>query len=441
VRPIPRDPEAPRDETFDLPEKILCSSTDRMVSIGMESDASDGQGRIMVFFQGHIDEEILARAVDLTMRAEPILTYRFVNHPWRPYWQRTAQVEQKCHFKVMEGTSSDKEFSDFMARPLSPTQAPQIRVRVFRSDNDVLCIRLNHMIMDGGGAIAYLSMLSSLYRELERDPEYLPTVNLERMQIPREVLRRGGLLPAIRGLPSIQVPGSTWGINREGGDCSGRAFITRTILPDRLAAIRSYAREEGVTINDVLLTALYRSLFVLVDPPMGQPLRAEVPINLRRYLPDGKRAIGNVAGIYFITIDRRDGEDFKGTLQRVHGILEKKKERQEELAEMLFIELVLFPGMFLIEGLAKFTNFQIAHPVLSNLGIIDPKVVDFGNVPVEDVHFFGPVQLPPGVGMGASTFHQRMTLSFSYCDTAVRPSTMEQLFDLILEELPGRMPC
>jgi NRPS condensation-like uncharacterized protein len=234
------------------------------------------------------------------------------------------------------------------------------------------------------------------------------------------------------------VPGATWGIEGEGEDSSGHAFITRTVLPERLAVIRSYAREKGVTINDVLLTALYRALFLLVQPPLGQPLRAEVPVNLRRYLPEGKRAIGNVAGIYFITIDRREDEDFEGTLRRVHAALDRKKERQEELAEMLFIELVLFPGMFLMKGLAKFTDVQIEHPVLSNLGVIDPQAVDFGNVSVEDAHFFGPVQLPPNVGMGASTFRQRMTLSFSYCDTAVAPNTMDRLFYLILEELPGR---
>lgn len=438
VRPIPKDPRDLESGFLDLPDKILCSSTDRMISIGMESEASDGQGRIVIYFQGHLDEKTLAKAVDLSARAEPILTYRFVNDPWRPYWQRTGKAEQECLFTIVESTTSEQGFSDFMSKPLSPFQAPQIRVRLFRSGNDVLCIRLNHMIMDGGGSIAYLSLLSSLYRELEKDPDHLPTINVERMQIPREVLRRGGLVPAIRGLPSIQVPGSTWGIRGEGEDRSGRAFIARTVLPDRLAVIRSYARGRGVTINDVLLTALYRALFILVDPPMGRPLRAEVPINLRRYLPEGKRAIGNVAGIYFVTIDRRVGEDFAGTLQRVHRLLEKKKERQEELAEMLFIELVLFPGMFLIKGLARSTNFQITHPVLSNLGAIDPKVVDFGQVPVEDVHFFGPVQLPPSVGMGASTFRQRLTLSFSYCDTAVRTSTMDRLFDLILDELPGK---
>lgn len=52
-----------------------------MISIGMESEASDGQGRIVIYFQGHLDEKTLAKAVDLSARAEPILTYRFVNDP------------------------------------------------------------------------------------------------------------------------------------------------------------------------------------------------------------------------------------------------------------------------------------------------------------------------------------------------------------------------
>jgi NRPS condensation-like uncharacterized protein len=426
------------EKDLELPHRIASSSTDRIMSMSLENNASDGQGRVLIFFDGRLNETLLERAVKMTLEAEPILTYRFVAHPWRPYWQRVEEKDRASCFKIMECSPSSPELSDFLTEPVSPSHSPQVRVGLFRSDKDILCIRMNHMIMDGGGAIAYLALLSSSYRDLEKDPAHRPTANIDRARSPRQVLRRGGLLTAIKGLPGLQVPGPPWGIPKNSDDRSGRAIMIRKIDPDRSGIIRSYAREKGVSVNDVLLTAFYRSLFIIVDSPRNLPLRIEVPINLRRYLPPGRSAvIGNLSAVYYPTIDRRDNERFEDTLQRVHRAVEVKKKRQEELAEMLFIELVLLPGMFLIKGLAKFVEFEIAHPVLSNLGIIDPEAVNFGMVPVDDVHFLGPVHFPPNVGMGVNTFQQKMTLSLTYCDTAIAPNTMDHLFELFLDELPG----
>ncbi|HUV25492.1 MAG TPA: hypothetical protein VMW26_08700, partial [Methanomassiliicoccales archaeon] len=212
----------------------------------------------------------------------------------------------------------------------------------------------------------------------------------------------------------------------------------RQIEPERLAIIRSYAKEKGVTMNDVLLTAFCRSLFIICDPPLNRRLRVEVPTNLRRYLPEGReKIISDISAVYFLTIDRRDDESFEETLQRVHQDIDKKKRNQVELAEMLLLELALLPGTFFLRKLKEYTNFKIAHPALSNLGMIDHEVADFGPVPVKDLQMIGPTLFPPNIGLGVNTFHQRMTLSLSYCDSAIDAKIMDHFLRLFLDELPG----
>lgn len=420
-----------------LPERIPSSTTDRIMSLSQEGGSSDGQGRTLVYFRGHVDEARLARAVELAMEAEPVLGYRFASEARVPCWQRPDGEEREAPFSIEPVPPSGIERSPFLWAPLSPQRPPQVRVGLFRSRDDVMCVRINHVVMDGGGVIAYLALLSSLYRALEADPHHRPAVNLARARGPREVLRRGGLLPAVRGLGTLRLPGLSWGI--EGGDDrTGRAFMCRHIGPERLQALRAYARGQGATMNDVVLAAFYRALFAVADPPRGRPLRIEVPVNLRRYLPPGGEGfIGNLSGVYFPCIDRRDGEGFEDTLRRVHRAVEGKKRRREELAQMLFIETALLPGMSAVRTLAKATGFEVANPVLSNLGVIDPAVVDFGSAVVEDVRMLGPVHFPPNVGMGVSTFREVMTVSLIYSDTAVSPRTLERLLDAFLAELPG----
>jgi NRPS condensation-like uncharacterized protein len=420
-----------------LPIRVPSTSIDQIMS--MENDTMDGQARILVYFRGHVDEERLARAVRLSIEAEPILGYRFVNDPRRPYWQRVDEKDWVSIFSMTERSPSDPELYEFMVDPVLPERAPQVKVGLFRSEDDLLCIRTNHMIVDGGGGIQYLALLSSIYRELEKDPLYRPRVNPSGRPGPRQVLKQVGLLSAIRALPKTRVPGAAWGVKRTSDDLSKKTFMIRQIGPERLSFLRSYAREKGVTLNDVLLTAFCRSLFVICDPPMNQRLRVEVPTNLRRYLPAERAgAIGDISAVYFIAIDRRNDQNFEETLKRVHREMDKKKKDRTELAEMLLLELVLLPGIAFVKRMKELAIFKIAHPVLSNLGVIDPGAVDFGTIPVEDVRPMGPTQFTPNIGLGVSTFRQRMTLSLSYCSSAMDPKTMDRFLELFLDQLPGR---
>ena len=225
VCPILTRFKAKDDDHVELPQRLPSSSIDQIMNLGTVD--MDGQARILVFFDGHVDERRLARAARLTIEAEPILGYRFVDDRWRPYWQRVNEKDWSRLFVMVECSPSDSDLFNFMVDPVLPEQAPQIRVGLFRSDCDILCIRSNHMAIDGGGAIQYLSLLASLYRELEKNPHYCPKANMCGRQGPRQVLKQTGLLPAISALFKLQKPGSGWGIPRISDDMSRRTFTIR----------------------------------------------------------------------------------------------------------------------------------------------------------------------------------------------------------------------
>jgi NRPS condensation-like uncharacterized protein len=419
------------------PDRVMSTTVDQFMS--MEAGNMDGQTRALVFFRGHLDEVRLLRAVRLTLDAEPMLGYRFVSDARRPYWEKVDERDWAEFFETCDCSPSDPGLLSFMVRPVPPDKAPQIRVRLFRSEGDVLCIRSNHMTMDGGGAMLYLGLLSSVYRRLGSDPQYRPEARPPFRPGPRHVLGQTGLLPAVKALMKVRPPGAEWGMPRTGDDLSRQCFAIRRIGPERLEAIKRYARERGATVNDVLLAAYCRSLFEVLDPPTGKRFRVEVPVNLRRYLPDGSAGVvGDLSAVYFLNIERRPGEGFDDTLRRARLAIEAKKRNRTELGEMLLLELVLLPGMPVIRGLQRMVNFKIAHPALSNLGVVDPEVVNFGDVEVDDLQLIGPTLYPPNIGLGVSTFRRRMTLNMNVCSAAVDGGTVDRLLDLVLEELPGK---
>jgi len=407
------------------------------MAITYSGEAMGGQGHVRVLFRGRVDEERLARAVHLAIEAEPILGYRFAVDGRRPCWHHTGEKEWAAPFEVFE-TPDDQCLLDFLADPALPDRPPQVRAGLFRSQNDLLCIKLNHVVMDGGGLFRYLALLSSLYRRLGEEPGYRPPNRVPRRHGPRQVLRHAGLLPAVRALTCLRLPPPALPIPGVSSDRSRQAFVLRQVGAKHLAALLSYAREQGATVNDVLLAAFCRALFATCEAPPGRPFRVEVPVSLRRDLPEESTGdLSNLTGLYAITIDRRPDEPFEETLARVRAGMEREKANRTELGEMLFVEMLLLPGPSFVERLMGRTGYAFSHPSISNLGSIDPRVVDFGPHPVEDVQVFGPILFPPNIGVCVSTFGQRMSLTLHYCSSAVDPDLMEGFLGRFVDELLG----
>ncbi len=76
----------------DIPDRIQGEVTDCAVSyIGALCDMMI---QMELELDHRLDDERLARAVELTFDAEPVLGCRFVKHPKMPYWERLKPDER-----------------------------------------------------------------------------------------------------------------------------------------------------------------------------------------------------------------------------------------------------------------------------------------------------------------------------------------------------------
>jgi NRPS condensation-like uncharacterized protein len=190
-------------------------------------------------------------------------------------------------------------------------------------------------------------------------------------------------------------------------------------------------------MGDVLLTAYYRALFEVINPPENVPLPLMVPVNLRRYIPGGRsEGLCSLTAGYFPQIVRNKADSFEETLARVHVLMGGNKSKQEELGQLFLMELAFAPGNLVPRLLDPFLSSVFTTPSFSNIGVVDPGIADFGGVPIRDMIPAGPMTSPPHFVLGSSTFNGEMTLSSTVCGTEAYLYMVESFFEALTRELP-----
>ena len=89
----------------------------------------------------------------------------------------------------------------------------------------------------------------------------------------------------------------------------------------KVDALRSYCRAKGATVNDAVLTAMYRVLFRILTLKSGEALQIPIMVDMRRYL-GGKpefKSLTNLTSMVSTQLDYRPDESFEDTLARARA--------------------------------------------------------------------------------------------------------------------------
>ena len=216
-----------------------------------------------------------------------------------------------------------------------------------------------------------------------------------------------------------------------------------------LDIMKSYAKARNATINDLILTAIYRAMFKLSKPPYGVPMDIPVTLDLRKYLPNHKaQAIRNFSSGMVIRMDRRPHESFEDTLQRIMVMTKDIKDKHPNVDNIRMadvIEKMNFPLICsyfrtmsqVIDYVSHnpFLVLQKGSPVLSNFGFVSKSPIKFGKNTVTDAYIVPPVVRSPGILLVASTYNGIISLGVGYYKPSARRSDMQGLLDKIRDEL------
>lgn len=417
--------------------------------------ATNSQIQSVIKLDGRLDFEKLSRAVRLSVDAEPVLGCRFVRDV-PPYWKRLDNIDHVNFCSMEEAESPEEAAVRFLKSPLDMDRGPMLMVRLIRSgQGDMLAIKLNHTCTDGAGAKEYLPLLAHIYSCIDENGYYEPMPHARSRKDHEKIFRALGIRFPLLDNSLVEAPHTVWPFPWERSlpkfswkpewKTDETCFALHRLPYGQLDLLHKYGKERGATINDLILTAFYRAMFKLAQPPYGIPMDIALSVDLRRYLPDKKaEAIRNLSGGIVLRIARLLGEPFEGTLSRVAAAMKYKKSMNpgyqsatgSDRAEMINFRQTLAYFKW-VSTLAKIISPLCFYcsPGLSNMGYISESLIKFGKATATDICMIPPAIRAPGILLVACSYDGVLTFTMGYYKGAVKRKHVEKLLAMVAEEL------
>jgi len=398
------------------------------------------QIQMVITFAQHLDTDVLKKAVRLSLDAEPILRCQFIENDKQPYWQPFDNPDEIQWFEFVQNDSKQAAIEQFLKSPFY-YEEQMLCVQLIRvNDNDILCVKIAHACSDAAGLKQYLQLLAEIYSNLLKDSRYKPEPNTKRRLDQKSYFEALGIKDPLALLdPNDQPLPATWAFPFYGVESKEIHFSMRRFAGESFDRIRAFGKAHAVTINTIILTSFFRSMFQLLNPPAGDDREICVTMDLRRFFKTNpSQDICNLAVITIARICRVEPESFLETLKRVSKTMDELKHAQVELSEAVKTE-----AQEAIEYSQLHALFQAARPViietgkfsptLGNTGIINP--LQFGQITANDAYLIPPTTNVPGFMLAVSTYNRTLTLSTSYYEPSHRTEDVNALMDFMADEL------
>lgn len=404
---------------------------------------------IIAEFESALDDNILRQAVLQSLQAEPVLACRFDDTQAPPCWMPIQLYKPEDWLRISSTDSAENSIRHFIEE-LPLEEGRQLLVQLIHSPTaDVLCIKLDHACCDGGGAKAYLKLLCGIYNGLYLEQTGSGGQGLEKgitSRFPerssKQVYEAAGIQDIRQAykpekdmpLPSVTIP------FQEG--TSGQARYTIIRVP--FADLRP--REEGFTINDMLLAALTRVLAGLEhgSSDHNEDIRqtaVNLTIDLRRYFPSGQQpGVCNLSGMEKLAVPIPPDEEFGQTVKRVHETMAAVKGSSPGLhsaVSMDFLARLPYPQAqaMLLQASSRVKAAGQSAPIFSNLGWIVSDKLQFGEASARRIYAVTPAMHAPAFMLGASSYGEELTLAASYFEQERSREAVRLLLEAIADQL------
>jgi NRPS condensation-like uncharacterized protein len=299
------------------------------------------------------------------------------------------------------------------------------RIRLIRSENDLLCVSFNHTISDAYGVKSFGSLLSGLYRSgTGAEKNHPPGTTHDRSL--KGILSLFTNDELITAAARVRSSEGVWTIPFASLSVGKSQYGTETIGQPVFSALRRYAHEHSYTVNDLLLASYILALAETASPRPGTCNPVLTSIDLRRYLPPGSApSLANFSVAFELPFLMPDPIDPTDIVCQIHDLMASCKAGHAGIGAAVLLDTEFDAGFRKVErklaDMEEKTRQGLLqkNPFFTNLGVIPEGVVDYG-IPVRDAWMLGPVEYPPGFCLAASTFRDRLTLSAGYSGAALQ---------------------
>lgn len=397
-------------------------------------DFNDRMVHVELHYDFEIDIEALKTVLICFFEKAPVLHSSFKDNHVSPYWiVKPYTIEDVL--TVAYPDDLEKAVDDFLTQYLPPDSDLQMKIAVFFKDGtSTLCVVENHMCMDGGDFKYFMKALCENYNayvekgispiELREGTRSYEAVYEDFSKTEQRMARN--LYKNVCAKDEHKFPLTPDSIR-------DRSFIAkRKISAETFDKIRAAGKKHGATVNDMLLTAYFYSLYELAGYDPSDSVTISCAIDLRRHIKDvSDEGLTNHTAFMQCNIPER-GRDIFETLQ--YAVQSSQKFKHDKFMGLYGLPLLKL-GYSILPHAASEEIIKIGYsnPLLamSNIGILESdKLALQGHEPT-DGFMTGAVKYKPYALLSVTSLRKELTISMCVRGNDEDRAIVERFFDLM----------
>ena len=362
--------------------------------------------RFILHYPGFLNPDILCAAAKAVIGDVEVLHSSFIANSQSCHWRVNPNYPLSDYFALLECDGDPVKVACSLAvQPVGHKDPCQLHVTLINGgESCAVLVRISHLVVDGSDGKYLLNMLAEAYRIIEenRDIEELVVKDGSRSAINayRELS-----LQELRTLMKMPFNGVKtiypFGDPKEQG---ALRMLRCTIPAELLGQARLKAKAVGASVNDLLLTACYRS-YAKTNGLEGA-MSISGMVDLRQHCKDGvSEGLSNMSGGLSTTLEYVPGSSFgENLLEIARQTAEAKRNPLSGLdgIPMIHTATKTAPMWFLLK--AADLIYASMSLSLTNLGNIPCEPLTMGGLKPCGGVFGGPLKRKPSVQVGAASF-------------------------------------
>lgn len=391
-------------QMWDKMQYLFRNYYDRMIHISAE-------------MEGDLDVDSFIKAVDLLVHKVEILRCSFKPNPVCPYWLLTANYNIKDYIKVVSSDNIEEELDKALTGFIPYDSEVQLRVTLVKGTNKCgYAILLNHMCADGGDSKYLMGKLTELYADFVKGGDGTKIKIKQGTRENRQLYDRMPIEKAKQAKKLYKnISQSKIKVKFPFTPTDGAEKIQIFKMPVEgqfLNDLNAARKKHNATINDVALTAFFRTLYYYLSGKQ-KDFNIVSMMDLRRYCGGETLGVTNMTGFAPCSITVNE-EPFTTTLAKVKKEMEKNK--QDEFMGLYSLPLLKLAFTILpyaISEIAIKIGYQNPLIGMSNIGIMEREKFELEGTKMIKGFMTGASKYKPYMQLTAITFDQTITFAIA----------------------------
>ena len=362
--------------------------------------------RFVLQYPGFLDPDILCAATKAVIGDVDVLHASFVANSQICHWRVNTNYQVSDYFSILECDGDPvKAACSFSVQPVGHKDRCQFQVTLVNgSESCAVVVRISHLVVDGGDGKYLLNMLAESYRILQEDRDIAELVVKDGSRSAINAYNELGL-QELRSLIKMPVNGVKTIYPFENPQEHGALRMLRATIPAQtLGQARLKAKAVGASVNDLLLTACYRSY--AKTNHLDGAMSISGMVDLRQHCRGGvSEGLSNLSGGLSTTLEYVPGSSFTENLREI--VRQTAEAKQDPLVGLDGIPMIhtatKTAPMWLLLKAADIVYSTLSLS-LTNLGNIPCEPLTMGGMKPCGGVFGGPLKRKPSVQVGAASF-------------------------------------